>query len=185
MRIGLIVASVVVGCVAVGGAGKYISAYNYGNAIEQRLKAEKENNENILAQYGQKISEMGLVASEYSDQLKEVVTAALEGRYGDDGSQAVFQWIQEQNPTIDSAVYTTIQRAMEAGRTEFQVAQTRLIDTKRQYETELGSFISGTFLGAAGYPKVDLDEFSIVTTARANKAFETGVEDGPVNPFSK
>ena len=76
-----------------------------------------------------------------------------------------------------------MQRIIEAGRNEFQNAQTRLVDVKRGYRTDLGSLWRGTWLGVAGYPNVNVgyplgspDDFEIITTSRASNAFETGVE---------
>jgi hypothetical protein len=172
----LITAAVFAGFVGICGVS-YISAYNTGNRLEQNIKATYENNRNILAQYGNKVAEAAQVPGMQRDDLSQVVTAALEGRYGEDGSRAVFQWIQEQNPQIDSTVYVQLQRMIEAGRNEFTTAQTKLTDQKRVYETSLGSFWQGTWLSVAGYPRIDLDEFQIVSTARADEAFKSGVEE--------
>jgi hypothetical protein len=155
----------------------YISAYNLGNRLEQRIIATYENNRNVLAQYGNRVSEAAQIPAMQRDDLTQVVTAALEGRYGSDGSQAVFQWIQEQNPQIDSTVYIQLQRIIEAGRIEFANEQTKLVDQKRVYETALGSFWQGTWLSIAGYPEINLDEYQIVSTSRANEAFDTGLEE--------
>lgn len=180
MKTGLIVASVlgitVLSTVGIGVAS-YVSAYNTGNRLEQSIKATDENNRNILAQYGTRIAEAAQIPAMQRDDLKEVVTAALEGRYGKDGSKAVFQFLQEQNPQIDSTVYIQLQRMIESGRIEFQNAQTKMVDQKRIYDTALGSFWQGTWLRIAGYPKIDLDEYQIVSTDRANAAFDTGVEE--------
>lgn len=180
MKTGTLIASIaavsVVGMIAIGTVS-YISAYNTGNRLEQNIKATYENNRNILAQYGNKVAEAAQVPSMQRDDLTQVVTAALEGRYGEDGSQAVFQWIQEQNPQIDSTVYVQLQRMIEAGRNEFTSAQTKLTDQKRIYETALGSFWQGTWMSFAGYPRIDLEEFKIVSTARADDAFRTGTEE--------
>jgi hypothetical protein len=89
----------------------------------------------------------------------------------------MFQFIQEQNPTIDSAVYVELQRIISGGREDFRIAQTRLIDQKRVYETALGSFWGGTWMRVAGYPKIDLDDFVIVTNARTEDAFNSGQEE--------
>jgi len=70
-----------------------------------------------------------------------------------------------------------LQRMIEAGRDEFASAQTRLIDRKRAYDTALGSFWQGKMMASAGYPKIELDDFNIVTNVRTEGAFETGVEE--------
>ncbi len=181
---GAIVALLVVVGIIVGVAGiafmSYVSANNYGVQVEAQLKAKYDDNRNILAQYGQKISEMVQVPEMMKNDLKEVVTAAIEGRYGEDGSRATWQWIQEQNPQLGQDTYLQIQRAIEAGRDEFKNSQTAMLDIKRSYETSLGYFWKGLWLRIAGFPKVDLEKYRIISTDRANNAFESGKEDAPL-----
>lgn len=177
MNTTLVASLVTVGTAAVVIGFSYISAYNAGNRMEQNIEATWENNKNILAQYGNRVSEAAQIPAMQRDDLADVVTAALEGRYGDDGSQAVFQFITEQNPQIDSAVYVQLQQIIEAGRLDFVNAQTILVDQKRIYETALGSFWSGTMMSLAGYPTIDLAEYAIVSTTRANDVFDSGVEE--------
>lgn len=172
-----IIAAIVLGAFVGVGTVSYISAYNTANRMERSIVATDENNRNILAQYGNRVAEAAQIPAMQRDDLTAVVTAALEGRYGEDGSRAVFQFIQEQNPQIDSTVYIQLQRMIEAGRIEFAAAQTKLVDQKRIYETSLGSFWQGTWMSVAGYPRIDLDEYQIVSTARADAAFDTGIEE--------
>lgn len=177
--IGLVIAAIVAAIVGVL-AVSYVSAYNHGNAMEKQLVALRDNNKNILAQYSQKVQEAAQVPAMYRDDVTKVVTAALEGRYGPDGSKATWQWIREQNPKLDPAVYVKIQQIIEAGRNEFQQGQTRMIDVRRSYETSLGFFWRGMWLRIAGYPKVDLNQFKPVTTDRTEEVFSKGKEDGPL-----
>ena len=160
--------------------GSYISNANYGNATEQLIKATYENNQNVLAQYGQKVAEVAQVPGMYRDDLQKVTTAAIQGRYGEAGSKAVFQFIKEQNPSIDASMYKQIQQVIESGRNDFQNAQTTLIDQERQYNTQLGNVVSGSWLHLAGYPKIDLSKFQPITTDRASDAFHNGKESGPI-----
>jgi hypothetical protein len=173
----LIATAIVVGGIAVIGATSYVSAYNTGNRLENVIAATFEDNKNVLAQYSNRIAEAAQIPAMQRDDLTAVVTAALDARYGEEGSQAMFQFIQEQNPNIDSAVYVELQRIISGGREDFRIAQTRLIDQKRVYETALGSFWGGTWMRVAGYPKVDLDEYVIVTNARTEDAFDSGQEE--------
>lgn len=177
--VGLVALTIVVAVAAVGFLS-YVSAYNYGNRMEQQLIATQDNNRNIYAQYGQRVLEVAQVPSMYRDDVVEVVTAALEGRYGDNGSQATWQWLQEQNPSLDPSLYTNIQQVIEAGRGNFESGQRRLIDVRRQYETALGSFWQGMWLRFAGYPMVNIDDFAIVSTDQANQVFENYLEEGPI-----
>lgn len=157
----------------------YVSAANLGNATEAGIKATYQNNENILAQYTNQIGEMAQVPEMQRDDLKEVYREAMGARYGEDGSKAVFQWLQEQNPQLNNAIYTNLQNAVVAGRGDFSVEQTKLIDQRRAYETALGTVWQGFWLNMAGYPKINLEkEYLPISNTYADEAFKTGKEDG-------
>lgn len=154
----------------------YISNANYANAAEKQIEATWQNNQNILGQYTLKVQEIASVPEMYKNDLKEVMSAELSSRYGAQGSKASMQWIKEHSVNFDSSMYNKIQQVIEAGRNEFQNAQTRLIDEKRAYETNLGYVWSGFWMRIAGYPKTDLNKYKPVVAADTAKAFETGVQ---------
>lgn len=156
----------------------YISAYNFGNRTENHLKAIVEQNENIYAQGTQKVMEMAQVPDMYADKVSEVTTAAIQGRYGKDGSKAVFQMLTEQNPSIDAKMYAKVQTAIEEFRNKFEENQKTMIDVKRSYNVALGSLWTGTWLSIAGYPKVDMKQFDIITTDKARQTFTTHRDSG-------
>jgi len=166
--------------VMVGGtiAGSYIGAHNKGVRYENDIKAQYKDMENILAQYSLKVSEAAQVPGMYKDDLKEVMTSVMTARMGPNGSQATFQWFKEHNINIDASMYKKIQQLIEGGRDKFENAQTKFIDTKRAYENELGYFWSGFWLQMAGYPKIDLDKYKIITSGHAQKTFDSGVDEG-------
>jgi hypothetical protein len=184
MKTGLVVAvsiGAVVGLAAFVLGGSYISAYNQGNRMEKVISATYQNNQNVLSTYYQKVQEVAQVPGMMKDDLKEVITGALAGRYGPNGSQAVFNWVKENYPgTVDASLYKKIQQVIESGRDEFKISQTRLIDQKRAYETELGSFWTGTWMRIAGYPKVNLADFKVILTTETKEVFDKGVEKGPL-----
>ena len=175
-----LVVLLVLGAIAAVVVGSYITNFNYGNRVERQIEATHTDNRNVLAQYSTRIIEMAQVPDMYKEDVMEIYEGALTGRYGENGSQAMFQFLQEQNPQIDASLYTNIQQSMEAGRNQFQNSQTRLIDLKRGYETRLGSFYSGFWLNVAGYPRIDLNDFNIVVNDHSNEAFETGIDNGIV-----
>ncbi len=161
----------------------YISASNYGNSAQVRIHTMYENNQAILASYGQKVAEAIGVTNIATDQMNDLITGANESRYGADGAQATVLAVQEAFPNLDSTQYVQIQRIIEAGRNDFQREQTKLVDAKRSYIDSLGSVVRGSFLSMAGYPTINVgyplgtqDDYPIITTKRASKAFETGVE---------
>ena len=175
---GALVVLLVLGAIAAVVAGSYIKNFNYGNRVERQIEATHTDNRNVLAQYSTRIVEMAQVPEMCKQDVMDIYEGALTGRYGENGSQAMFQFLQEQNPQIDASLYTNVQQSMEAGRNQFQNSQSRLIDLKRGYETKLGSFYSGFWLNVAGYPRIDLAQFNIVVNDHSNEAFETGIDNG-------
>lgn len=161
-------------------ATAYISASNDGVRFEATIKAKYQNAQNIRANYGQKVLEAAQVPGMYKQDLKEITDSAITNRYGAEGSKAVFQFIKEQNPTIDASMYTKIQQIIEAGRDEFKNSQAMVLDARAVYETQLGLFWKGFWLKMAGFPKVDLDTYNPVITADVQKSFETKREAAPI-----
>ncbi len=151
----------------------YRDAHNTGNAFDQAVIAASDETRSVLSAYATTIQEAAQVPDMQRDDLIAVVTAALDARYGENGTQAMFQAIQEQNPQINSEVYTELQRIIRAGRADFALAQKKLIDVKRAYQTALGSFWQGMWMRIAGYPKINLAEYEIITDDRTEEAFRT------------
>jgi len=174
----LAIVAIVVGWVVTS----YYGAYNYGADAETTIETEYSNMENILAQYSLKVVEVAQIPAMKTEDLKEVMSAAFTGRYGAEGSQATFQWIQENYPgDVTDATYVQIQQVMEAGRNKFENAQTKFLDTKRPYVATLKKdlFLSaGWWLAQGGYPKIDLDEFVIISSEHASEAFDTKIDQG-------
>lgn len=161
-------------------AASYISANNYGATVEAQLIAARDNNKNILAQYQQKILEAAQVPDMYKNDLKEVVSAAVQGRYGADGSRAVMQWIKEANIPFDSKLYIKLQEIIQAGRKDFELGQTRMIDIRAGYNVQLGLFWRGFWLRMAGFPKVNMNDFNPITTDRVEDTYKAGKESAPL-----
>ena len=175
---GTIIALVVVAVLGVILVMSYISAANFGNRTEMTLKAKMEDNENIYANGTQAVMEIAQVPSMYKNDLLEIVKADIQGRYGSNGSQATFQFLNERNIPIDQSMYKAIQQQILAFRGKFEIAQREMLDQRRAYETALGTFPKSMFLSMAGYPKLDLSKYTIVTTDKARQTFETKRDSG-------
>jgi hypothetical protein len=158
----------------------YVSANNYGAKVEAELRAARDDNQNILAQYQQKILEAAQVPDMYRDDLGKIIKDAMTGRYGDGGSKATFQWIQENNLSFDSKLYTNIQDLIAGGRKDFENGQRRMIDIRKGYEAQRDSFWRGMWLGIAGYPKINFDDYKPVITDRVEETFKKNKEDSPI-----
>ena len=164
--------------VGVAGFSIVSSAYTKATKSEVNIKYSFKDLENVKSNYTLKIKEMAQVPDMYADKLKEVVTAAISGRYGANGSKAVFQMITEQNPTVDPAMFNRLQQVMEAGRNDFSVAQTKHIDQLRSYETLLTANMVEAFLyRLIGFPKLDLSKYQVIVSSDTKRQFDTGVDE--------
>lgn len=155
-----------------------ISQYNSGVHLEKRVSAQYQQNQNNLSSYSNKIAEACQVPSMYADDYRSLLKDTVQGTYGKDGAKQAMLWLKERNINYDAGMYQKLQQMIEAGRDKFENEQKKLIDLKRQYETKLDTFPGGVVLRMFGFPKIDLDEIKIITSGYANKAFDTGVEDG-------
>lgn len=158
----------------------YVSANNYAAGVEAQLRAARDDNKNILAQYQQKVLEAVQVPEMYKNDFKEVISADVQGRYGAEGSKATFQWLKEHEVKFDSTLYTKITEIIQGGRKDFEVGQTRMIDIRRGYETQQGLFWRGMWLRLAGFPKVNMADYKPITTDRVETTFTAGKEAAPL-----
>lgn len=177
--IGWIIGGLVVVALGITLLISYSSAVAFGVQQEEGIKATYANNKNILANYTTRIGEMAQIPEMARDDLSTVMEAAFAGRYGENGSQAAVQLIVEAYPgQIDPQLYRNIQTAMEAGRIEFRDNQSKLIDQKRVYTQNLSYVFRGTWLKLAGYPKINLDEFKVISSTQADQSFDSGIDNG-------
>lgn len=175
--VGFLVMVVIVGAVAIMSA---IGIYN--NCINQEagLEAQYKQNQNNYDNFYKKVVETVGVTDKYATDFKKIYDGVMEGRYGEDGSKAMFQMITEQNPQMDQSLYKQVQQIIESGRESFSADQKSLLDKKRVYESYIQQIPGGLIAKAMGFPKKDISKFDIVTSDRTEKAFETK-KDEPIN----
>ena len=163
----------VVGLIVVS---SYIGAVNRGAAFEAQIKAEWNNNKQILAAYSTKVMEAVQVPGMQADAITKIVQAANQARYGQGGSKSSFQWIKEENPQIDQKTFDHLMTLIEVGRDDFKNQQTKILDICRSYETSRNSFWSGIWLRSAGYPKdPQLNTYcTVVTNSYSADSYTTG-----------
>lgn len=160
--------------------GSYTSAYNYGNTMDNKVQAQYQQMENVLAQYSQRIQELVQVPVMYKDDLKEVISATMQGRYGQDGNKAVFSFIKEHSQGFDSSLYKTVSQSIEAGRKDFEFENKKLIDLTTEYKISIGTLYTGFWMRVAGFPKIDLTQYKPISNTYAAETFKAGKEVAPI-----
>ncbi len=122
------------------------------------------------------------VPAAYVADLKSVVNATFQGRYGADGSQATMQWIKEQNLQFDSSLYKELQVTIASGRDEFKASQDRKLEICTQYDILTAKPVSKFILSIVGYPSLDVqDKCRIVLDQGTIDTFKTGIAK-PIKP---
>jgi hypothetical protein len=150
-----------------------IGVYNSCISIEAGIKAQYSANQSNYDNMWKKFKEATQVTDMYSSDLKKVYDSAIQNRYGNNGSKAVFQWLKEHNPNFDSTLYQRLQAMIESGRNTFDSNQKMLIDKRQMYESYVNSFPNNLIAGSFGFPRIDLTKYDIVTSDLTQKAFET------------
>lgn len=152
----------------------YVGFTNGANQFENQIKAQYDNNRNIYDNGWKKVRETAQVPDMYADKVKEVFTAAIQGRYGTEGAKNTFLAIREVNPNIDASLYRQIQQTVEEFHNEFAQNQTRLVAIRQEYQNYITATTSGRFYNTmAGYPRIDLSKYDIVTSEKTEHDFET------------
>jgi hypothetical protein len=185
---GLIITLVVIGILVVG-VGTLVMAgishYNDFKVTENLIEATDKDLQNVHASVFNNIKSQGLSVEKYGDMVIQAINAAMSGRYGKSGSQAAFQWIQEQNPQIDSSTFKKLQDVIEAGYANFETKQRTKIDVIRTYKNKIGVFPGNIFAMVFGYPKIDLAKYDqVISTEETKNTWETG-NMKTIDPFGK
>lgn len=146
---------------------------NTANQFEIGIQAQYKQNQNNYDNGWKTVMEKAQVPTMYTKQLQELYKTAMTGRYGEDGSHALFQFLKEQNPTLDPEIFRQIQQSIESFRKSFEAEQKTLVSKKQSYETYLRATYSGRFYNMiGGYPKIDLAVYDIVTSAKTQEDFK-------------
>jgi hypothetical protein len=176
----LIVVVALVGLFVVVPSCMSIVIYNGLVSVENQIEAAHKDTQNVHANIFQNMKTQNVAVDKYGDMVIKAIDAAIGGRYGEGGSQAAFQWIKENNPTIDPVVFGKLQNVIEAGYSEFKASQTKKLDVIRVYKDKLRTFPSNMVAGMLGFPRIPIAEWEkIVTSKQTKEDFASGELSAP------
>ncbi len=82
------------------------------------------------------------------------------------------KWIQEQNPTFDTSLYSNLMQSIEVQREAFATAQTRMLDIINQHSTLVEQYPSRWFIN-----NKSTIEYTVIASTNTNNVIATGVDD--------
>lgn len=158
--------------IALISGGLLWSHRNTAVSLEERINAQYVSNQSNYDSMWKSLKEMTQVTDLQAQQFKDVYTGLIEGRNQD--QNLLFKAIKEQNPQLDTKVYTEIQREISANRKTFDNSQKQIADIIREYNTYIQKHPIMTMI--TGRKTKDAKEF-IVTSDKTDKAFSTGKDN--------
>lgn len=155
--------------------------FHYNNleiALRKECEAQNKNIENVHDAMWKIIQQKAQVSDQYREAFERIYPALVAGRYVNDKG-GMMKWIQEDNPTFDTALYEDLMQAIEVQRTYFKAAQQRMLDLIRQRETLIESLPAKFFI--SNKSKI---EYKVISSTRSKQIMETRIDDD-VELFSK
>lgn len=158
---------------------QYVTYKNLGVRLENDIKAQYDQNQNVLSSLSLRVVEQMGVAKQYKEAVQDVIKQGIEGRFGAGGSSALLQAFTEAYPAqLSPELYLKVSNSIEAGRKDFENEQKLLISKVQIYQNNLEYFWSGLWLDFAGYPKIDLAKYKPVISQHTSETYKTGIDTG-------
>ena len=155
--------------------------FHYNNleiALRKECEAQNKNIENVHDTMWKIIQQKAQVSDQYREAFERIYPALVAGRYVNDKG-GMMKWIQEDNPTFDTALYEDLMQAIEVQRTYFKTAQQRMLDLIRQRETLIESLPAKFFI--SNKSKI---EYEVVSSSKTKQVMDARLDDD-VDLFSK
>lgn len=123
MKLGGILASIIIGTMLIFGVITYISYNNDYVTLKNMYEAQVSVDKAIYDEVWKVIKQQAGVSEKYSEDFKKNYVAIMEGRnYGGE----MMKWITESNPTFTPDLYTKLMNTIESQRSKFTANQKSL-----------------------------------------------------------
>jgi hypothetical protein len=152
-------------------ASWWIGTSNTEVRLRRAIEAKLTDNKNELSNMMQKISQTVQISDRQAQKTLELVTGYAEARGGVKGGGFV-NMLQEAIPNQNLGTYEKLMPIVTAARDRWTMRQKELIDLKREHDTLRSVFPSSMVVGGRSEIKI-----TVVATASATRAMETGIEE--------
>lgn len=148
----------------------YIQTKNEFVGLTNLITAAQRDNKSQMDNMTKKITQSAKVTDMQAKAVVEVMRGYAQGR-GSDGGTLV-KAVHEAVPNLDQNTFANLMNIVNASRDAFTQRQTYLLDLKRRHDDMRTKFPSSLVCGST--PEIQV---VIVTSSRAETAFETGRDD--------
>lgn len=151
-----------------------IMFFSYNNkeiALRREAEAQRGNIKSIRDKMFKIIQEKANVSTEYRKAFERIYPQIIAGRYSEKSGE-LMKWIQEQNPTFDTSLYSNLMQSIEVQREAFATAQTRMLDIINQHSTLVEQYPSRWFIN-----NKSTIEYTVIASTNTNNMIATGVDD--------
>ena len=156
-----------------------ISYQNTYERIDQDILAQYKKIESNYDKMSRVILQQAGILNKYSTDFREIYKDMMTGRYGKDGSKAMFQWIKEQNPSIDASLDAKLMTTVESQRTGFDRQQGKVASMIAESNKMLKVAPSSWFVDGK------IKEAKIVSSTNTKMIVESGIDDSSNDLFEK
>ena len=153
----------------------YFSYNNREIALRKESEAQRGKIEAVRDQMFKVLQEKANVASDYREAFGKIFPDIISGRYAHD-SNDMMKWVQEANPNFDTSLYNDLMIAIEAQRSQFMNAQTRMLDIINQRATLIESYPSCWFVKN----KKDIP-YEVISSTSTKNVMVSGIDDFTIN----
>lgn len=182
MKAALLIFGVLAVLIVLGLGGLGMGYWGWSNDCRQAendIVGQYTEMQNVYDNGWKKVVEIAQVPQNQMDNYKALYTDVMKGRYGADGSKAMFQFLKEQNPTLDPSLYTKLQQTIEIYHNDFQAAQTNLTAKKVDYKNLIDVGAGRVYNMVGNYPRIHVgiptgaqDDYQIVTSGKTQEDFK-------------
>lgn len=161
-------------CLIIGiSLGNLWSHWKHVQVLENGIEAQIDKNKSNYDAMWKSFTESVQVSKLQASQVKEVYTDLISSRYTD--TNVLFKMVTEDNPQLDTKLYTRIQELIESGRATFDSNQGHLTAKVEAYNNYIVDKVVLKIIRPE-IKKKNASDYMVLST-KTDNAFETGQDD--------